>query len=91
MWEIATLGNIPTSTYFVACVAFSLARDGGHRTVRFCPILLVRPSVALPNSYNRSVPSSFLGFIWLKRCLVKQTRKWSVQRFYLKLYFLIAL
>ena len=22
MWEVATLGNIPTSTYFVTCVAF---------------------------------------------------------------------
>ena len=29
MWEIATLGKIPTSTYFVACVAFSLERVGG--------------------------------------------------------------
>ena len=29
MWEIATLGKIPTSTYFVACVAFSLERKGG--------------------------------------------------------------
>ena len=27
MWEIATLGNIPTSTYVFACVAFSLERD----------------------------------------------------------------
>ena len=26
MWEIATLGNIPTSTHFFACVAFSLER-----------------------------------------------------------------
>ena len=23
MWEVATLGNIPTSIYFVTCVAFS--------------------------------------------------------------------
>ena len=30
MWEIATLGNIPTSTYFVAYVAFSLEREGGR-------------------------------------------------------------
>ena len=29
MWEIATLGKIPTSTYFIACVAFSLERKGG--------------------------------------------------------------
>ena len=29
MWEIATLGKIPTFTYCVACVAFSLERDGG--------------------------------------------------------------
>ena len=29
MWEIATLGKIPTSTYFIACVAFSLEREGG--------------------------------------------------------------
>ena len=29
MWEIATLGNIPTATYFFACVAFSLEREGG--------------------------------------------------------------
>ena len=29
MWEIATLGKIPTSTYFFACVAFSLEREGG--------------------------------------------------------------
>ena len=50
MWEIATLGNIPTSTYFVARVAFSLGRDGGHREVRFCPILLALLFVALPNN-----------------------------------------
>ena len=29
MWEIATLGNTPTSTYFFACVAFSLETEGG--------------------------------------------------------------
>ena len=29
MWEIATLGKIPTSTYFIASVAFSLERKGG--------------------------------------------------------------
>ena len=29
MWEIATLGKIPTSTYFAACVTFSLQREGG--------------------------------------------------------------
>ena len=29
MWEIATLGKIPTSTYGFACVAFSLEREGG--------------------------------------------------------------
>ena len=29
MWEIATLGKIPTFTYCVACVAFSLEREGG--------------------------------------------------------------
>ena len=30
MWEIATLGiKIPTFTYFVACVAFPLEREGG--------------------------------------------------------------
>ena len=52
MWEIATLGNIPTSTYVFAYVAFSLERDltctsffygsegVGDRAVRFCPILL---------------------------------------------------
>ena len=50
MWEIATLGNIPTSTYFVARVASSLGRDGGHRAVRFCPIPLPLLSVALPNN-----------------------------------------
>ena len=50
MWEIATLGNIPTSTYFVARVAFSLGRDGGHREVRFCPILLALLFVTLPNN-----------------------------------------
>ena len=50
MREIATLGNIPTSTYFVARVAFSLGRDGGHREVRFCPILLALLFIALPNN-----------------------------------------
>ena len=54
MWEIATLGKIPTSTYFAACVTFSLQREGGgvgDRAVRFCPILLVlyTCSFALPN------------------------------------------
>ena len=29
MWEIATLGKIPTSTYFFVCAAFSLEREGG--------------------------------------------------------------
>ena len=37
MWEIATLGNIPTSTYFVARVAFSLGRDGGVPRGAFLP------------------------------------------------------
>ena len=37
MWEVATLGNIPTSTYFVTCVAF-FRKGGRHRAVRFCPI-----------------------------------------------------
>ena len=27
--KFATLGKIPTSTYFIACVAFSLERKGG--------------------------------------------------------------
>ena len=72
MWEIATLGNIPTSTYFVARVAFSLGRDGGHREVRFCPILLALLFVALPNNQNRSVPSGYLGSIRLNKCIIKQ-------------------
>ena len=50
MWEIATLGNIPTFTCFVARVAFSLGRDGEHQAVRFCPILLALLSVALSKS-----------------------------------------
>ena len=54
MWEIATLGNIPTFTCFVARVAFSLGRDEGHQAVhqavRFCPILLALLSVALSKS-----------------------------------------
>ena len=43
MWEIATLGKIPTSTYFFACVAFSLEREGGGwgPSGAFFPILLV--------------------------------------------------
>ena len=43
MWEIATLGKIPTSTYVVARVAFSLEREGGGwgPSGAFLPILLV--------------------------------------------------
>ena len=37
MWEIATLGNIPTSTYFFAGVAFSLGREGGTDQCVFVP------------------------------------------------------
>ena len=52
MWEIATLGKIPTSTYFFACVAFSLEREGGvgDRAVRLSPFSsCFIPSFALPN------------------------------------------
>ena len=52
MWEIATLGKIPTSTYFFVCVAFSLEREGGGwgPSGAFFPISsCFIPSFALPN------------------------------------------
>ena len=68
MWEIATLGKIPTFTYFIPCVAFS----GTERCV-FAPFSsCFIPSFALPNHQNLSVPSGYLGSVQLNKGTIKQ-------------------
>ena len=69
MWEIATLGNISTSTYFFACVAFSLERQGEGQgpSGAFLP----RSPFALPNELEPLGTVRLLR-LRLKMCIVKQ-------------------
>ena len=59
MWEIATLGNSLTFTYFASCVAcvcvclFIYLGRWHHRVVRFCSIPLALPSFVPPNRTTR--------------------------------------